>query len=113
VLSGTERELRCFARDLLATSVCQAAAHWKQRGKFRAIKEGDANTSFFHARASQWFRRNLVRELKVDGEVIVAHDGKAAALHRFYSDLLGRARPASRLLTWRPCTTALPGSMGL
>jgi hypothetical protein len=73
-------------------SVCQAAVHWKQCGKFRAIKEGDANTKFFHARASKRFRRNLVRELEVDGEIIVAHDGKAVALHRFYSDLLGHAR---------------------
>nr|XP_051213942.1 uncharacterized protein LOC127331785 [Lolium perenne] len=94
VLTGAKVALREEARDHLALSVCRAAAHWKQRGKFRAIKEGDENTRYFHARASQRFRRNQIRELEVDGEVIVDHTAKAGALHSFYSNLLGRARPA-------------------
>ena len=70
VLSGHERELREEARRRLADSVCHTAAHWKQRGKFKAIKEGDENSKFFHARASQRFRHNRIRELAVDGEEI-------------------------------------------
>jgi hypothetical protein len=92
VLSGDERELRSVARDQLEMSVCRSTAHWRQRGKFRAIKEGNANTKYFHARASQRFRWNWVRELEVDGESIISHDGKAAALFCFYHDLLGRER---------------------
>jgi hypothetical protein len=75
--------------------VRRSAAHWKQRGKFKEIKEGDENTRFFHARASQRYRRNYVRELLVDGAVVVDHAGKEAALHGFYKELLGRARPVS------------------
>jgi hypothetical protein len=33
--------------------------------------------------------------LEVDGEVVVDHAAKAGALHSFYSNLLGRARPTS------------------
>jgi hypothetical protein len=52
-LSAAKLVLRRSAREALALSIKQRAAHWKQRGKFRAVREGDENTKFFHARASQ------------------------------------------------------------
>ena len=51
-LSGEEAGLRAEARVQLAGSVARVAACWKQCGKFQAVKEGDKNTGFFHARAS-------------------------------------------------------------
>ncbi|CAM0881391.1 unnamed protein product [Alopecurus aequalis] len=63
--------------------------------KFRAIREGDENSKFFHTRASQRFRRNAVRVLDVDGVQTIDHAGKARALLEFYTNLLGRARPTS------------------
>jgi hypothetical protein len=57
--------------------------------------EGDKNTRYFHAQALQRHRRNQIRALEVDGGVLVDHAAKAGALHSFYSDLLGRARPTS------------------
>jgi hypothetical protein len=103
VLSGEEFELRSSARELLADSVRRAAAHWKQRAKVRALKEGDANTRYFHVRASQRHRWNHVRALAVDGEIIVGHEEKAAALHSFYSNLLGH----ERAISWGFCLERL------
>jgi hypothetical protein len=78
VLSGDEQELRRDARrSPHIGTLCPS--------------EGDSNTKFFHARASQRYRRNNIRALDVDGEVAVAHEAKAAALHRFFSELLGHA----------------------
>jgi hypothetical protein len=93
-LAAGEIELWEEARKNLELSVCRTAAHWKQRGKFRAVKEGDENSRFFHARASQRRRRNQIRTLDVGGELLVDHGAKAGALRSFYSNLLGRARPA-------------------
>jgi hypothetical protein len=90
-LSAEELALRVSCRDTLERLILERAAHWKQRGKFRAIVEGDENTRFFHARASQRMRRNSIRSLDVDGAVVVSHEAKAAALHSFYGELLGRA----------------------
>jgi hypothetical protein len=56
--------------------------------------EGDENTRFFHARASQRMRHNSIRSLDIDGAVVVSHEVKAAALHSFYGELLGRATDA-------------------
>jgi exonuclease III len=87
-LDAAERTLRQTAREALALSVKQKAAFWKQRGKFRAIKEGDENTKFFHARASHRLRKNSIRTLSVNGVDVIGHDGKAQALHGFYLELL-------------------------
>jgi hypothetical protein len=89
-LSAEEALLRVTCRSTLERLVLARAAHWKQRGKFRAIVEGDENSKFFHARASQRLRRNSIRTLVVGGVAVAAHDAKAAALFAFYNNLLGR-----------------------
>jgi hypothetical protein len=94
-LDPAERTLRQDAREALALSIEKKAAFWKQRGKFWAIKEGDENTKFFHARASHRLRKNSIRLLSVDGVDVIDHDSKAQALHAFYLELLGRPRPTS------------------
>ncbi|KAK1678260.1 hypothetical protein QYE76_039108 [Lolium multiflorum] len=93
VISGEEESLRRDARAALEFSLRSQAAYWNQCGKFRAVREGDGNTRFFHAMASHRRRRNQIRSLMLDdGGIIVAHSDKVQALHAFYTDLLGRAR---------------------
>jgi hypothetical protein len=58
MISGEEEALRRDARAALEFSLRSQAAYWKQRGKFRAVREGDGNTRFFHAMASHRRRRN-------------------------------------------------------
>nr|XP_020167362.2 uncharacterized protein LOC109752860 [Aegilops tauschii subsp. strangulata] len=96
-LSSDEHQLRKDARMALAASIRRQSAYWKQRGKCRAVCEGDENTGFFHASASHRRRANTIRVLDVDGAMVLDHAGKAGALLTFYSELLGRARPA----VWR------------
>jgi hypothetical protein len=90
-LSAGEIGLRVLCRDTLGELILARATHWKQRGKFCAVLEGDENTRFFHARASQRLRRNTIRAIDVDGSIVVTHDAKATALFGFYSTLLGQA----------------------
>lgn len=40
---------------------------WKQRSKERSIAEGDLNTKFFHNFANARKRKNLIKELKIEG----------------------------------------------
>ena len=37
---------------------------WQQRLRALFLKCGDRNTSYFHSKASQWFRRNRILSLK-------------------------------------------------
>ncbi|CAN6294153.1 unnamed protein product [Urochloa humidicola] len=88
-LSAGEFLLRRSCQDALALSLRERAAYWKQRGKHRAIREGDANTQFFHAHTSARLRRNNIRALEVDGVLVSAHEAKTSALTRHLSALLG------------------------
>jgi hypothetical protein len=63
--------------------------YWKQRDKHRDVREGDANTRFFHAQACQWLRRNNIRVLDVGGVVVSSHQDKTAALSAHLRRLLG------------------------
>jgi len=56
------------ARSELERSVCRSAGHWKQRGKFRAISEGDENgEASVHSVLSGGVRGALVPRLNHAG----------------------------------------------
>jgi mannosylglycoprotein endo-beta-mannosidase len=55
--------------------------YWKKRCTIRWIKQGEDNTKFFHAMATERFRRNSIAMLKdVDGNAITDHDLMARML---------------------------------
>jgi hypothetical protein len=55
--------------------------YWKKRCTIRWIKQGEDNTKFFHAMATERFRRNSIAMLKdVDGNVVTDHDLMAGML---------------------------------
>jgi hypothetical protein len=96
VLTSAERRLRNACREHVTLLVAQRVAYWKQQGKLQALREGDANTKFFHARASFRGRWNTIRTLDVDGVQLLAHDAKMAALTAHYTNILGGEAP----VTW-------------
>lgn len=94
-LSAGEQVLSRACQDRLALFLREQAAYWKQRGKYRAMREGDANTKFFHAQATQRMRGNNIRSLLVDGELLCSHHEKTAALTGHLRTLLS-ARAANQ-----------------
>ena len=48
-LSVQESAVRYMSQEQLAQAIKVQAAYWKQRGKRKALREGDSNTKFFHA----------------------------------------------------------------
>jgi len=57
----------------------------------KSLKEGDANTKFFHARASCRQRMNRIAAITVDGTVLVNHAAKSEAMTNYYTSILGVA----------------------
>jgi hypothetical protein len=93
LLAAGEQLLRAQCREQLALSLRERAAYLKQRGKFRAIREDDSNTRFFHARANQRLRQNQIRVLEVDGVTVASHTDKTAALTAHLKELLREPAP--------------------
>ena len=73
VLSLVERQVRSLCQDRLHLAIKERAAVWRQRGKRQAVQEGDSNTAFFHAHATQRLRRNAIRGIEVDGVMVTSH----------------------------------------
>jgi len=88
-LSSEEFQVRRKAQEGLEQAIKARATHWKQRSKNKAIREGDSNTAFHHAQATQRLRHNFIRMVRVEGTEIVNHDGKTAALTSYFRSIMG------------------------
>lgn len=88
-LSAGEQHVKHLCQDRLALALRELAAHWKQRGKRRELREGDANTQYFQARTTQRLRHNQIRGIEVGGTMITSHVGKTQALTQHLSAILG------------------------
>lgn len=74
---------------MLQQQIRLKAVYWKQRSKEKVIKESDSNTKFHHAQATQRMRKIFIREIQVDGQRLVNHDGKVAALTDYFTSIIG------------------------
>jgi hypothetical protein len=63
-LSSHELQVHELCRSRLMVVLKDRAAYWKQRGKHRAVREGDDNTAFHHAQATAHMRHNRIRHVK-------------------------------------------------
>jgi hypothetical protein len=59
------------------------------RSRIQFLKEGHANTQFFHRQACYRKKRNFISKLEEDGRVITNHDDIQEVLDGFFSNLLG------------------------
>jgi hypothetical protein len=61
---------------------------WQQRAKANWLKNGDRNTSFFHAQASERRRVNKIKKLKRDGGGVVEREEEIGSfITNFYKSL--------------------------
>lgn len=68
------------------------------RSRVLYLKEGNANTSFFHQQARIWKRKNFIAKLQVDDHIVTNQEEKHSAIFDFYSNLLGDAEQRSTTL---------------
>ena len=91
------RKLKQHCRVL--TSLQRTIA--RLRSRIQYLKEGDANTRFFHMQACFRKKRNFISHLEDEGRTVTNHDQMQELLDSFFSDLLGTEIP-------RPFTLDLP-----
>jgi hypothetical protein len=80
-LSLEEWNLRDILKSHVITLLQNQKTYWKQRGKIKWVKLGDANTRFFHNKATINYRHNFISMLMNESLAeITDHDGKADIL---------------------------------
>ncbi|KAL0429070.1 UNVERIFIED_CONTAM: hypothetical protein Sradi_0533000 [Sesamum radiatum] len=68
-ITGTSKARELRAKEELSKLISQEEIFWKQRSKALWLKEGDRNSSFFHANASRRFQTNYIQKIKrADGD---------------------------------------------
>ena len=77
-------EERKNLRKQFANLLKQEELKWIQRAKEKNIKEGEANTKFFHAKANGRHRINTIVSLENQGQVIVGQKNLEKFITSFY-----------------------------
>lgn len=61
------------------------------RSQILHLREGDANTSFFHQHARYHKKKNFIPKFQVEGRCVTTQEEKHAAVFYFYEKLIGTA----------------------
>ena len=68
---------------------------WQQRSHTHWMVSGDRNTSYFHNRASQRFRRNNISKLRaLDGRLVSGDENVSALIVEYYQLLFTSSNPS-------------------
>lgn len=71
--------------------------YWRQRSKQFWLREGDNNTKYFHAAASNRRRRNRITQLTTESNQIVTWDnGLAQELENYYTRLFSSSNQSCK-----------------
>jgi hypothetical protein len=73
--------------SLMLSSLKRTIAHLRSR--ISSLKEGDANTKFFHMQARHQKRKNFIVRLESKEGIYTNHEDKTKVIDDFYENLLG------------------------
>jgi hypothetical protein len=75
-------------------------ARKKQCARVNSVKEGDANTKFFHLRVNARRRKNHLHRLKHNNGWVTEHIHKEKIIHDHFSSAMGKATSRNHDLNW-------------
>lgn len=94
-LAGNNVDLLVKLKFDLAGLLVKEEKMWQQRSKAHWMKSGDKNSSYFHNKASQRFRRNRILGLKDSrGVMCMGDDRVAGLLENYYQQLFTSSNPS-------------------
>lgn len=89
-LYGPEATLRAKIKDHIRILLSMQNEYWKQRYTQRVIQQGDENTKFFHAMATERYRKNIISQILDDtGRMVTDHSEKSALFYQEFKRRLG------------------------
>jgi len=73
----------------------------RQRSRLTYIRCGDANTKFFHIRASARRRKNYIHCLHTDEGIAIAHEEKEKVIGDYFKNHIGSTIPRTTTINWQ------------
>jgi hypothetical protein len=95
-LSAAEFNLRSKLKKRLTGWLVIEKARKKQCARINNIREGDANTRFFHLRANGRRRKNFVQHLRHNGGWFFKHDDKQRLIQEHFTSVMSAPPRRSR-----------------
>ena len=87
ITSGDNSVIRGL-KDEINILLDREARMWCQRSRVLWLSKGDSNTSFFHSKATQRFKKNLIRGIKnARDESLTEHEEMGLELTKYYEEL--------------------------
>jgi exonuclease III len=99
-LNAQERDLRAkLKRKVIALAVVERARR-KQSACIANIREGDANTKFFHLRVNARRSKNHIHRIKHNNGWVTDHGAKEQIIQNNFSSVMGRANTCTIDFNW-------------
>jgi hypothetical protein len=100
VLNDQERDLRAkLKRKVIALAVVERSRK-RQSARIAHIKEGDANTKFFHLRVNARRRKNHIHRLKHNNGWVTEHEAKEEVVHNHFNSMMGPGNARTIDFNW-------------
>jgi hypothetical protein len=99
-LTTEEKSLRAaLKRRVMGLAVLERTRK-RQASRINFLREGDANTKFFHLRVNSRRRKNTIQRLKRNEGWASSHTEKAQLIHEHFSGVLGAPPGRSLDFNW-------------
>jgi len=100
LLTDAEFELRKgLKRRVLGYAVIERSRK-RQASRITNLKEGDANTRYFHLRANGRRRKNFIQCLCIGHGWAISHQEKQDTIHAHFSTIMATPPDRSKDLNW-------------
>jgi hypothetical protein len=100
LLSNEERELRSRLKKRVIGLAALERSRKRQASRITTLKEGDANTRFFHLRVNARRRKNHILRLKHNNGWVTEHNQKKSIIHNHFKSIIKRGPPRSKNFNW-------------
>ncbi|XP_073360430.1 uncharacterized protein [Aegilops tauschii subsp. strangulata] len=99
-LSLEELDLRARLKKRVVSLAVLERARKKQCARVANLREGDANTKFFHRRIKARRRKNHIHRIKHEHGWVTEHEAKEKILHEHFSEVMGRGDTSTKDFNW-------------
>jgi hypothetical protein len=94
-LSNAERDRARWKRRIIGLAALERSRK-RQASRITILKEGDANTRFFHLRVNAQKRKNHILRLKHNNGWVTEHDQKKNIIHSHFTRIVKRGPPRTK-----------------
>lgn len=99
-LSPEERDLCARLKRRVVSLAVLERTRKHQCARLTNLREGDANTKFFHRRISARRRKNHIHRLKHAQGWVTEHKEKEKIIHNHFSEVMGRPSTSNNDFNW-------------